>query len=311
MLDLYQKDTKDLLYEMPMHATTGRTTMLANIGAMRNRGVEFTLNTHFNIGKVEWLTQFNIATNQNKITKLLDHNNPISSGANRALQVGKELGSFYIFVQEGIYQYDGEVPAPQYANGVRAGDVKWRDVDGNGIINDNDRVVTGSSNPDFYGGFNNTLRYKGFQLDLFFTYKYGNDVFAQWQIDLSKVAHTNSVLQKYIDRRWTGPGTTNKYPRAVVSDTNNTRNSTRILEDGSFIRLRSLTFSYTVPPKYLSKFYIKGLRAYFQGDNLFVLTKYTGWDPETNNSMNPHTFGVATLGVPQPRTFSFGVNLSF
>lgn len=311
MLDFYQKNTTDLLYEMPMHSTTGRTSILSNVGSMRNRGFEFTLNTHFNIGKVEWLAQFNIATNQNKITKLLGHKDPVSIGGNRALQEGKELGSFYIFVQDGIYQYDGEVPAEQYANGVRAGDVKWRDLDGNGIINDNDRVVTGSSNPDFYGGFNNTFKYKGFQLDLFFTYMYGNDVLAQWQGDLSKVGHTNAVLQKYVDNRWTGPGTTNRYPRSIVSYGHNTKNSTRMLEDGSFIRLRSLTFAYNVPQKFLSKYHIKNLRLFLQGDNLFVLTKYTGWDPETNNNMDPRFFGVATLGVPQPRTFSFGVNLNF
>lgn len=312
ILDFYQKNTKDLLYDMPIHATTGTTSILSNIGSMRNRGFEFTINTHFNIGKVEWLTQFNIATNKNKITSLIDNDGqPISIGGNRALQVGKELGVFYIFEQEGIYQYDGEVPDEQYAIGVRAGDVKWKDVDNNGIINDNDRVVKGSSNPDFFGGLNNTFRYRNFQLDLFFTYMYGNDVLAQWQIDLSKVAHSNAVLEKYITRRWTGPGTTNKYPRALEGDANNTKNSDRILEDGSFIRLRTLTFGYNVPQSFLSKYSIKGLRLYFQADNLFVLTKYTGWDPETNNNMDARFFGVATLGVPQPRIFNFGFNLSF
>lgn len=311
MVDLYQKNTTDLLYDMPMHATTGRTNTLTNIGSMQNRGIEFTLNTHFNINKVDWLTQFNIAHNSNKITRLLDHNNPISIGGNRALQVGQELGIFYIFKQEGIYQYDGEVPAEQYAMGVRAGDVKWKDVDGNGIINDSDRMVTGSSNPDFFGGFNNSFRYNNFQFDMFFTYMYGNNVFAQWQNDLSKVGHTNAVMQKYVDRRWTGPGTTNKYPRSVVGDTNNTRNSTRILEDGSFIRLRSLTLAYDVPKKFLERYDVNGLRLYLQGDNLFILTKYTGWDPETSDNMDPRFFGVATLGVPQPRVFSFGVNLNF
>ena len=311
MLDFYLKNTSALLYNMPMHATTGMTSLLTNIGSMRNKGVEFTLNTHFNLGKVEWLAQFNIATNKNKLTKLLGHDKPISIGGNRALQVGKELGAYYIFEQEGIYQYDGEVPNEQYIIGVRAGDVKWRDVDGNGIINDSDRVVKGSSNPDFFGGLNNTFKYRNFQLDVFFTYMYGNEVLAQWQNDLSKVGHTNAVLQKYVDRRWTGPGTTNKYPRSLVGDTHNTKNSDRILEDGSFIRLRSLTFAYNVPQQFLNKYHIKGLRAFFQADNVFTLTKYTGWDPETSNNLDPRFFGVATLGVPQPRTFSFGVNVNF
>lgn len=95
---------------------------------------------------------------------------------------------------DGIYQYDGEVPAEQYAQGIRAGDVKWRDVDDNNLINDNDRQVIGSSNPYFSGGWNNTFRYKGVSLDVFFTYMYGNDVYAAWKINTSKLGHKNGVL---------------------------------------------------------------------------------------------------------------------
>lgn len=311
MLDIYQKDTKDLLYNRPVHATTGTTSILSNIGSMRNRGVEFTLNTHFTFGKFEWLSQFNIGHNKNKITALLDNDDrPISIGNNRALQVGKELGAFYIFKQDGIYQFDGEVPAELYDRGVRAGDVKWYDADNNNLINDNDRVVMGSSNPDFSGGFNNTFRYNGFQLDAFFTYMYGNDVLAQWQTDLSKVGHRNAIVTKYIDNRWTGPGSTNKYPRAMNNDTNNTKNSDRLLEDGSFIRLRSLTLSYTLPTIFCSKINLKGVRVYFQADNVFLLTKYSGWDPEINSNLDPRYMGVDTFGVPQPRSFSIGFNLS-
>lgn len=311
MADAYYKKTKDLLYNTPIHSTTGVTSIISNIGSMRNIGAELTINTHFNFGPLSWLSQFNIATNRNKLTELLGDDKPISIGANRALQVGKEVGAFYLFIMDGIYQYDGEVPAEQYAQGIRAGDVKWRDVDDNNLINDNDRQVIGSSNPYFSGGWNNTFRYKGVSLDVFFTYMYGNDVYAAWKINTSKLGHKNGVLAEEARNRWTGPGSTDLHPRSVSGDTNNTRNSDRWLEDGSFLRLRSLTLSYTFPEKISRRLAMKSLRVYFQGDNLWLATRYSGWDPEVSNNLDPRFMGVDNFSVPQPRMFCFGLNVTF
>lgn len=311
MADAYYKKTKDLLYSTPIHSTTGVTSIISNIGSMRNIGAELTINTHFNFGPLSWLSQFNIATNRNKLTELLGDDKPISIGANRALQVGKEVGAFYLFIMDGIYQYDGEVPAEQYAQGIRAGDVKWRDVDDNNLINDNDRQVIGSSNPYFSGGWNNTFRYKGVSLDVFFTYMYGNDVYAAWKINTSKLGHKNGVLAEEARNRWTGPGSTDLHPRSVSGDTNNTRNSDRWLEDGSFLRLRSLTLSYTFPEKISRRLAMKSLRVYFQGDNLWLATRYSDWDPEVSNNLDPRFMGVDNFSVPQPRMFCFGLNVTF
>ena len=311
MADAYYKKTKDLLYSTPIHSTTGVTSIISNIGSMRNIGAELTINTHFNFGPLSWLSQFNIATNRNNLTELLGDDKPISIGANRALQVGKEVGAFYLFIMDGIYQYDGEVPAEQYAQGIRAGDVKWRDVDDNNLINDNDRQVIGSSNPYFSGGWNNTFRYKGVSLDVFFTYMYGNDVYAAWKINTSKLGHKNGVLAEEARNRWTGPGSTDLHPRSVSGDTNNTRNSDRWLEDGSFLRLRSLTLSYTFPEKISRRLAMKSLRVYFQGDNLWLATRYSGWDPEVSNNLDPRFMGVDNFSVPQPRMFCFGLNVTF
>ena len=311
MADAYYKKTKDLLYSTPIHSTTGVTSIISNIGSMRNIGAELTINTHFNFGPLSWLSQFNIATNRNKLTELLGDDKPISIGANRALQVGKEVGAFDLFIMDGIYQYDGEVPAEQYAQGIRAGDVKWRDVDDNNLINDNDRQVIGSSNPYFSGGWNNTFRYKGVSLDVFFTYMYGNDVYAAWKINTSKLGHKNGVLAEEARNRWTGPGSTDLHPRSVSGDTNNTRNSDRWLEDGSFLRLRSLTLSYTFPEKISRRLAMKSLRVYFQGDNLWLATRYSGWDPEVSNNLDPRFMGVDNFSVPQPRMFCFGLNVTF
>lgn len=313
IFDAYLKNTNNLLYNMPVPSTTGVTSIMNNIGSMRNQGFEYTLNTHFRFGKFEWLSQFNIATNSNKITALIgDNDYPISIGGNRALQVGKELGSFYLFVSDGIYQYDGEVPQEQYDLGIRAGDVKWNDVDKNNIINDNDRQMVGSSNPDFFGGLNNTFKYHGFQLDAFLTYMSGNDVYAQWRTTgVGRIGYRFAVLEDVVNNRWTGPGSTNTYPRAINADTNNDKNSDRWLEDGSFIRLRTLTLGYNLPSKMLAKLKLKGVRLYLQGENVFLLTKYSGWDPEVSNNMDPQFFGVDLFSVPQPRTFTIGANISF
>lgn len=309
IFDIYQKNTFDLLYNKPVAAHTGTTSTLSNIGSIRNRGVEFTLNTHFNFGKhFSWLSQFNISHNKNIIKSLTGED---IIGSNRILRAGEEVGSWYVFEQLGIYQYDGEVPDPQYADGIRAGDVKWRDVNNDGQVTDEDRVIQGSSNPKFFGGWNNTFKWKGLRLDVFFTYQYGNKVLAEWMINAARLSHTSNVLASQLENRWTGPGSTNEYPRAIFNRaTPNVRNSSRILHDGSFIRLRSLVLGYEFPAAITSKLRMKGLRIYFQGDNLFLISKYPGWDPDVSKDLNPLYYGVDRLTVPQPRMFTFGINIT-
>ena len=309
--DVYLKNTNNLLYSKPVHATTGETSILSNIGSMRNKGVEFTINTHLNLGKVLWSSSFNIARNVNKLTSLLE-DDLLSIGANRALKLGRTVGSWYIFLTDGIYQYDGEVPQALYDKGVRAGDVKYWDRNGDGNITDDDRIVTGNPNPKFSGGWNNTFKYKGLELSLFFTYSYGNDVYASWMIHGSKPGYTRSLLKAYADNRWTGPGTSDKYPRAIYSYSGwNGKNSTMYLTDGSFIRLRSVTLGYTFPQRLVSKIHLKGLRVYAQGDNVFLCSRYPGWDPETSVNLDPRFYGEDNDGVPQPRIFKLGVNITF
>ncbi len=309
--DAYYKKTTDLLYSMPIHATTGMTTITSNIGSMLNKGLELSVNTDIPLGQVTWRSAFNIAHNTNRITSLLEDDVPISIGDNRALKIGQSIGAFYLFDWEGLYQYDGEVPQEQFDLGVRAGDVKWRDVDGNNIINDNDRVVVGNSNPKFAGGWNNSFNYKGFQLDVMLTYMYGTDVYAQWKsTGMANLAATFAKDLTYVEHAWTGPGSTNVYPRPLIGHTHNNKNSTRFLEDGSFIRLRALTLGYNFAKDVLRPLKLNGLRLFTTVDNLFLLTNYSGWDPEVNNNLDPRYYGVDLFGVPQPRTFSFGVNIN-
>lgn len=311
IVDAYLKNTSDLLYSMPVHGTTGRTTMLTNIGSMQNKGVEFTVGGSVDLGPVHWSTNLNIATNVNKVTSLLGDDEPVSIGSNRILQVGKSIGTFWLFQQDGIYQYDAEVPKPQYDQGVRAGDVKWHDPNGDGIIEDADRVPMGSSDPKFFGGWNNTFSWKGLSLNVFLTYMYGNQVFMGQGANLTRPGATRNVLAEYVENAWSGPGSTNTYPRIINGASWNQKNSDMLLQDGSFIRLRALTLAYNLPGKVLDRMKMKGFRIYLQGDNLFLLTKYPGWDPEVSANMDPRFFGTDNLSVPQPRTYTMGVNLTF
>ncbi len=311
MFDTYLKNTHNLLYTKPMHATSGQTSMLSNIGSMRNYGVEFTLNTYANLGPVQWNSSFNIAHNKNRLTELLG-SDIIPIGSNHAMQVGQEVGSFYLLRFDGIYQYDGEVPQQEYDMGVRAGDIRYYDKDGNGIINDSDREIVGSANPDFTGGWNNSFSYKGLNLSIFFTFSYGADIYAQWMTGPTRMGNYQGLLQEWADNRWTGPGSTNKYPRTVYSyHGNNSRASTYYLKDGSFIKLKSVMLSYNLPEKWLSAMKLRECRVYIQGENLALISKYPGWDPEISTSLSPQLIGIDNYGVPVPTIYKLGINLTF
>ena len=311
MFDTYLKNTHNLLYNMPMHATSGQTSILANIGSMRNYGVEFTLNTHVDLGPVHWSSSFNIAHNKNKLTQLVG-DDIIDLGSNHALKVGEEVGSYYLLRWDGIYQYDGEVPSGEYGMGVRAGDMKYYDKDGNGLVNDSDKVLVGSPNPDFSGGWNNSFSWNGLNLSIFFTYSYGADIYASWMQGPTRMGNYQGLLQEWCDNRWTGPGSTNKYPRPIYSyHGNNNRVSTYYLQDGSFIKLKSLMLSYTLPQKWTDAVKMKAIRVYLQGENLALISKYRGWDPEVSSDLSPSLIGLDKYGVPTPRGYKLGVNISF
>ncbi|ATL47791.1 SusC/RagA family TonB-linked outer membrane protein [Chitinophaga caeni] len=311
-LDYYQKKTTNLLYNMPIHATSGFTSITSNIGSMLNKGLELGINTNVNFGELNWSSDFNIAFVKNEILSLIGNTDVLSIGSNRGLQVGQDIGSIWVYKMLGIYQDDKDVPQPLYDIGVRAGDVMYEDLNGDGNIDINDRQVVGSSNPAFYGGWNNTFRYKNFDLSVFLNYSAGADVYATWRINTERLGYNafNNTL-KTVKDRWTGPGTSNTTPRAIYGQGYNFYNSSRWLEDGSFLRVRSLSLGYNLPASILQRLKMKQLRIYAQADNLALWTNYSGLDPEVNSSMDPRYIGEDNLILPQPRTFILGVNVSF
>ena len=311
IFDVYLKDTYNLLYEKPTASTTGFTSIMSNIGSMRNYGVELTLDGHIDIGPVKWDTSLNLTHNTNRLTGLLS-SEVISLNDYHALQVGKEVGSFYLYQFDGIYQYDGEVPGPQYELGVRAGDVKYHDFDGNGVINDKDRIITGSPNPILSGGLNNSFKFKGFDLGVFLTYSLGNQVYALWMSGPTRLGNYQALLDEWACHYWTGPGSTNTYPRPIYSlHEQNVKAATNYLKDGSNIRLSSVSLGYTFPSSLLEKTFVKSIRLFLQGENLAIISRYPGWDPDTSTSVDPSLIGVNSYGVPRATVYKFGATIKF
>ena len=313
--DAFIKDTKNLLYSKPTAATTGFTTYTCNIGSMRNRGLEFSVSgTLASKGGFVWRSDFNMSFIRNKLTALLDDSEILPVGSYHALKVGKEVGSFYMIKALGIYQSDEEVPEKLYAQGIRAGDVIYEDVDGNDEIDTtSDRQFVGSANPKFTGGFNNTFTWKGFDLSVFFTFSYGNKLYEAWTGGYRMGNGKWTMLESEAKGRWTGPGTSNSTPRAIYNQTWNSTKfvNSRFLHDASYLRCRNMSLGYTLPKRWTNSLGLESLRVYVQADNLFIITPYPLLDPEVNVSLSATTMGYDFLYPSQPRTFTVGLNLKF
>ncbi|WP_245553357.1 TonB-dependent receptor [Echinicola vietnamensis] len=309
--DYFIKNTENLLYNMPIHATSGFSSVTSNIGSMRNTGLEFLLDYNHRFGELQWQSSFNISFIQNELTSLLG-DDPLLIGANRTLQVGEEVGSFYMYKMLGIFQTDEEVPEPLYEQGVRAGDVHYEDVNGDGIINVDDRQIIGTSNPDFYGGWSNTFQYKNFDLSAFLTFSQGSEIYANWRITTERLGSgRQGFREEPALERWTGPGTSNEVPRAIHGTGYNTYNSSRFLEDASFLRLRTLSLGYSLPQSLLEKLQMSKLRIFVQGENLYLFSNYTGLDPEVSKNYDARYMSDDNMNLPQPRTIRLGLNASF
>ena len=312
--DIFQKDTDNLLYSKPTLASTGFTSYLCNIGAMRNRGLELTLNSSLGRGDFHWRGNFNISFVKNQLTRLLDEQDIIPTGQVNGLKVGEPVGSFYVIKFLGIYQSDSEVPSTLYEEyGVRAGDCIYEDLNKDGYITADDKQFVGSPNPDFTGGFSSNFSWKGFDLNFMLTFSYGNELYEYLTGGLRLGNGVWPALKSAVDQRWTGPGTTNSSPRALYGGAwNNTRFiNSRFIYDASYLRCRNLSLGYTFPYRITDKLRIQNLKIYAQVDNLFLITKWPYLDPEVSSYSGATNFGTDWMSIGQPRTFSFGINLKF
>lgn len=363
-LDWYQKESKDMLMELQLPSYMGTQgndnsklkAPMGNYGHIRNTGFEITLNTHPLIGKFQWDSEMQISFNKNKLIAL---NGTASSAIVGYAQwgqtqvtktdIGESLYSFYGYVCDGIYQdlKDLETspkPSAYPTNGVfnganttYVGDIKYKDLNGDGVIDENDRTNIGSPLPKFTYGWTNTFRYKNFDLSIFINGSYGNKVMnltkrnlttmsSAWSnqhvdvinrarlepIDASIVYTDGSKWYNHVENvRVANPDAS--LPRAIIGDPNdNDRISDRYVEDGSYLRLKNLALGYTFPKKIVKTLGVENLRVYCNIQNLFTITGYDGYDPEIGvSTMSVNVMGVDYGRYPSPTTYSFGLNMSF
>jgi hypothetical protein len=226
------------------------------------------------------------------------------------IKAGLPINEFYGFVTDGIFQNQAQVnshatqvPGSDPYNRTSPGDIRFKDLNNDGVINDKDRTYLGSPNPTFIFAMNNTFAYKGFDLSIFLQGVAGNKIFNANRLwsEAMDVAQNQTIATL---NRWTAEGTSNTMPRAVFNDPNqNTRVSDRYIEDGSYLRIKNVTFGYSIPVLLLKKVHISTARFYLSAQNLFTLTKYTGIDPEVGSN------GIDSNVYPVTRTYSIGVNL--
>ena len=332
--DFFLKNTKDLLLDQKLAYVTGFNTQKQNIGKIENKGVELNLNST-NIKKRDflWQTDFNISFIKNRLKALQDGTSYIQSatefnsnfkGYDYISIVGSSLGQMYGYAFDGVYQTSdfnmlpngtmrlkpGITDIGQHAGkAVQPGMVKYKDMDGDGVITPDDRTVIGNGQPDFYGGITNTFNYKGIDFSFMFQFQYGNDVYnATRMFNTQSQDELNNQLAEVADR-WTPTHASNRVPSAkgyVKYEL-----YSRFIEDGSFLRLKNITLGYTLPNKWTKKVYINRLRVYGTAQNLFCLTKYSGYDPEVNMKSSPLMPGFDWGAYPKSRVFVFGLEVQF
>jgi hypothetical protein len=334
VLDAFVKDSKDLLLEQDLSYVTGFGKQMQNIGKIRNKGVELTVNT-VNVSTKDfyWSTDLNVSFIRNTLVALQDGSDYIlsRSGFNSNFssydyiaRVGEPIGSMYGYVFDGVYQYsdfdiyaDGTMHlkkgvtdiSEHAAEAVYPGYVKYKDLDGDGVITVNDRTTIGNGQPDWFGGVNNTFRYRDFDLGILFQFSVGGDIYnAQRLYSSQSRLEMQNMLAEVADR-WTATNASNKVPAAkgyVSYDV-----YSRFIEDGSFLRLKNITLGYTVPKYIVGKYRISNLRLYATAQNLFCLTKYSGYDPEvsmrSSNLMPAFDYGA----YPKSKVVTFGAELKF
>ena len=320
-VDYFKKSTNGMILDQVIPEYVGSGRPLGNVGDMSNEGVEFELGYKWKISDVNFGVKANASYLVNDLEKLnienayLNGNNMQGTGEITRGYVAYAFPSFYGYKTNGIFQNVDEVNAYKNSKGeliqpnAVPGDVRFVDVDGDGAITSDDRTVIGKGVPDFTYGLSLNVDWKGFDFMAFIQGVAGCDIFDATRRNDIKPAN----LPSYFLNRWTGEGTSNKYPRFVVGDGVNWQGSDLYLYDGSYMRLKTIQLGYTLPKNLTNKIGIERLRLFVSAENLLTLTKYDGFDPEVSSGDDS---GSTMLGVdygvyPQSRTFTFGLNLSF
>lgn len=336
VVDLYRKKTDNLLLLANMPPSTGYTRAYKNIGQLKNEGLEFTLNTvNLKNKQLGWTSNFNISFNRNTVLHLADGEDRLLSNISPRWQsgyadpalylaaIGHSLGNFVGYIFDGIYQYEDfyQLPNGNYqlkndvpTNGlaranIKPGYVRYKDLNNDGVITAADQTVIGRGLPVHTGGFSNNFSYKGFTLNVFFQWSYGNDVYNANKLLFEGKAYM--FLNQYADyaNRWSPTNPSNTIP--VVGGFPEGYYSTRELEDASYLRLKTVALDYNIPVKYLRRVGIKSMAITAATQNLVTWTRYSGMDPEVSTRNSILTPGFDFSAFPIAKTIVFGIKASF
>ena len=335
-MDYYIKTTKDLLLDARIAASSGFSTAQLNVGKLRNKGFEFTIeSTNIKKKDFSWNSSFNIAFNSNEIVALnsgqdalrkeISWDNHYRQMPAYISKVGEAAGQMYGFIYEGTYKLDEfdvttdakgnkvytlKEGIPYYVAGTQPGDPKYRDLDGSGTINDKDKTAIGNGQPKFTGGFTNNFTYKNFDLNIFMQFCYGNDILnANRMVFENPASKQNTNMFASYKNRWTFDNPNSNMPRAKAYGSK--EYSSLYVEDGSFLKLKSITLGYNFDKKLLQPLHISNARVYVSAENIATITSYSGSDPEVSTRNSVLTPGFDWSAYPRAFNMSLGLNVTF
>ena len=309
--DFYNKDTRDLLFSVPMNPESGYDVKLSNVGKINNRGVELTLEAVPVVGKhFSWATNFNIAHNRNRVVSLggsqkIDQS-PGDMPETIYLEVGRPVGAIYAYVTDGVWQTTEEIENYPHRSSDKPGDFRIVDTNRDGYIDSKDKVRVGDPNPKFTFGWGNTLTYRNLELSFFFAGSYGNDVinFNKHKLMVDSGRHADLV------NYWTAENGSQTH--ASAGNSNVPKMIDKYIEDGSFIKLKNISLVYNLPEKFLKKLRMKRVSIFVTGTDLWTITGYSGINPEANQAGNSNTLlGIDYSTYPLSASLVGGLNFTF
>ncbi|WP_299584064.1 TonB-dependent receptor [Mucilaginibacter sp.] len=314
-LDVYQKTSSALLFQVPLPATSGYDYEFENLGSVRNRGLEINVTSKNLVGEFKWETNFNIAFNRNKVTSLNAGKSEVNPAGPLPIAVGHDMNDWYMPIWAGVNPANGD---PQWEQLVTDANGKVTKQLTNSYANATKQFTGTSASPKFTGGITNTFAYKGFSLSTFFNFVYGNKVYNDSRVYFDNDGlydSYNAMVAPSGWTRWQKPGDIATEPKAVQGGNNNSnQQSSRYLENGSYLRLRNVTLGYQLPTNWISSLKIRSARIFVSGDNLVTFTKFSGVDPEVDLSPvvgNRGAEGLSSFKYPISRKILFGINVGF
>ncbi|MFN3380275.1 MAG: SusC/RagA family TonB-linked outer membrane protein [Runella zeae] len=303
--DYYIKNTRDLLNTVALPSSLGFTSTIQNVGEVQNKGFELGVDSRLFTGSFKWDVNANISFNRNKVVKLYGGDDILGGNVNvvvindvtSILREGRPIGQFWGYLEDGY---------------TDQGRINFKDLDGNGSITQNDKTYIGDPNPNFIYGLNSNMSYKNFDLSFFVQGVQGNDLF-----NVSSIVNTIdygfglNMPKEVLYNHWTPTNTNAKYP--IISRNTTTRVSNRFIEDGSYLRLRTIQLAYNLPMEKLGVKWIRNLQVYGSGQNLLTLTKYSWWDPEVNSrgGSNSTMQGIDHNSYPTAKSWTIGLRAGF